>query len=288
MIVINMNATNVATNNLFNNVTVFELDQSVTIGTNQEVCLNMLNINYSFPSVTSVSCMFRLTWIDGTFTTIFYPVGTTQDAQSFNALLLATMDTFNWYLLNGTQKVYYCNIVENATYYALQLNSYALPSVLPAGWSLPPGATWSLPVAGPASAKQPQFTIFDNQFSVLTGFDIGTYPPVSTGTAPYSKVSDKAPQLAPQSVINIRCSIAQSEYSTPDDLIGSVAIGNTRYGDAIVYQSYNPLWYSVKSQNIKRVIVTLEDALYTPLWILDRNYTIQIVIRDKPGAVFKS
>lgn len=285
---INLNRTNVVgvngSVNPYNNTMVYNFDQNINIGTQNEIALAQMNINYSFPSVDTTNCGFTFRWIDGTNYSVTYARGTTQSANSMNTDLIAVMDNNLLYLLSGATKVYYASIVENPPYYALQINTWPLPTALPAGWTIPAGATWVLPAAIPGSTKHPQFIIAaDNEFSELTGIAAGTYPVDPTSSSPYSKLSDISPQLSPQSAINVLVNVASNGYSTPDEQIGTVPLGNVLYGQAINFLPPNLEWYDVKSQNVRQIVVTLLDVDYNPLWIKDINYTVKLLIRDKPA-----
>lgn len=288
-IIINLNRTHVmAVNggtNPYNNTMVYNLSQNVNIGSGNEIALSQLTMAYSFPSVDTTNCGFELKWIDGTSYPVTYARGTTQSADTFNSQLQYVMETNLLYLLDGTTKVYYANIVTNAPYYALQLNTWALPTALPAGWTIPVGATWVLPAAIPGSTKHPQFIIAaDNEFSELTGIAAGTYPLDPTSYSSYSKLSDVTPQLTPQSTINVLCNIAQNDYTIPSEMLASVPIGNTQYGQEITFLPPERDFIAVKAQNIRTIIVTIQDAEGNPLWILDPNYTVRLVIRDREEA----
>lgn len=288
MLIINLNRSNVrgvnGQANPNNNTMVFTLDQNIQLGQRNEIALAQLNINYSFPSVDSINCGFTLNWIDGTNYTVNYPRGTTQSASTLNDVLKSVMEANLLYLNSPNGPVYYANIVENGPYYALQYNAWPIPVTgsLPVGWSIPAGALWGLPAATPLSWKLPRITIApNNEFSELTGIAAGAYPTDVTLSTPYSKLSDIAPDLSPQSAINVLCSVVNNNFSTPTDQIATVPIGNVAYGQQISYLPPNLEWLDLKVQNIREIVVTLLDVDYNPLWILDVNYTVKLIIRDK-------
>ena len=88
-------------------------------------------------------------------------------ASDLNSWLQSQMYSNNFYTTsnNGTNVIYFYEIVQNSVRYSIRLNSYYIPTSANAttlGYSQPSGATW----AYPASNKTPQLT-FGQPLAVL-------------------------------------------------------------------------------------------------------------------------
>ena len=67
------------------------------------------------------------------------------DAQSLNYFFQNTMLANKLYILNTNNlATFYLEVVQNSTYYGLQINLYPLPKQLSTGQTISSGATWTL------------------------------------------------------------------------------------------------------------------------------------------------
>jgi hypothetical protein len=185
------------------------------------------------------------------------------------------MVTNSHYLLNGSgDYVYYLEFEENVSRYAVQLNSYAVPTALPTGWSKP--GAWTLPVA----AKTPQVTILSsNAFNKVIGFTAGTYPSPTQSTT-YSKISDTVPQVTPVSSVILTCSIVDNRFSIPDNIIYSFA-PNVTYGSQIQVQPSELTWVDIQDGQHNSLTLKFLDQNKNPLEILDTNLVVLLSIRER-------
>lgn len=247
----------------------------------QQLAVASINMYYSWPNITSSTTggkynnnSFTYTWIDGTVVTINMPDGF-YDVSTLNAYLQSQMVANTHYLINASSDyVYYLEFQENTSRYAVQFNSYAVPTSLPTGWSNP--GAWTLPVA----AKTPQITISStNNFYKIIGFNSGTYPS-PTQTTTYSKISDITPQVTPVSSVIMTCSIVDNRYSIPDSIIYSFA-PNTTYGSQIQVQPSELTWVDIQDGQQQSLTINFLDQEKNRLPILDTNLVILLSIRDK-------
>ena len=268
-------------NNAVNNYTYkYDLPNGVQF-TNQQLAVSSINMYYCWPNITSSGTngsynnnSYTYTWVDGTTKTVTMPDGF-YDVSTLNAYLQSQMVANTHYLINASgDYVYYLEFQENTSRYAVQLNSYPVPTALPTGWSNP--GVWSLPV----TAKTPQLTVLStNNFYKVIGFTAGTYPTPTQSTT-YSKVSDITPQITPVSSVILTCSIADNRYSIPDNIIFSFA-PNVTYGSQIQVQPSELTWVDIQDGQQQSLTVTFLDQNKNPLPILDTNLVILFSIREK-------
>ena len=129
--------------------------------------------------------------------------------QKLNAFIQSVFVTNKHYVTHSiTNKiVFLLEIVENSTFYSIQVNSYALNQayLTSQNWVIPSGAGWSVG----ATVLQAQFIINQNSFRDLIGFSAGSFPPISspaTGIT-YSSLSTICPQMSPVNSLIIRCNL---------------------------------------------------------------------------------
>ena len=113
------------------------------------------NVNPSiYPQQISASCSFS----NSIALHIIIPDGF-YEAQSLNYLIQNTMLANKLYISNNNSlATFFIEVVQNSTYYGLQLNLYSLPKQLGSGQTLPSGSTGSL-LNDPDTTCNPQIIL---------------------------------------------------------------------------------------------------------------------------------
>ena len=186
--------------------------------------------------------------------------------------------------------VYYAEFILNVTRYAVQINTYLVPTVLPVGYSSP-----TIFSGLPAVVCNPIITLpakFNAIMGYVVGFvtdnNIGNPPGIPATTTYVSKnktgtisyVSTSARNLQPNSSIYFSLSNINNPYSVPSSIIYSL-VSTGDVGALILERppqfafnkmidgTYNELRLSFLGQDL------------TPVIIQDPTMTILLVIRDK-------
>jgi hypothetical protein len=279
MTIITLTANNIANRNLGNNRLVYQFQQGGVTFKNNELALGTLQLYYSWFNITSAyrNNTYQYRWIDGTLVTITMPDGN-YSVLELNAYLENIMVQNNHYLLNTTTGdfVYYLQLQVNATYYAVQFNSFPVPNALPPGYALPAGATWVLP----AVDSTPQLIILANGFRDIIGFNDGTYPAVSQTTT-YSTLSVIAPQVNPVSSLQINCSIATNPYSTQSRVIYSTGIPETVFGGQINIATPEYAFTRLVDGTYNLFEISITDQDNRPIVFQDPQISLMLIIRSR-------
>lgn len=226
------------------------------------------NINSSLYGNNSIS----YTWTDGTVVNIAIPDGF-YTIEDLNAYLQSVMYSNNHYLISSSGSLlYYLELVTNPTYYCIQLNSYAVPTALPAGWSKP--GVWALP----AVASTPQFTVSSN-FSLIVGMNAGTYPSVVQATT-YAKTSDFTPQVSPVSSVIMACNLVKNTCALPSTLLYSFS-PNVSFGSQIVIQPPEFSFVDITDGAYTELKISLYDQDLNRMHFRDPNVIILLTVRNK-------
>ena len=250
---------------------------------NNEIAVSSLSLYYSWVNISSAlnNNTISYTWYpSGATIAITIPDGFYTIAQ-LNAYLQGVMISNSHYLITSAgQNVYYVEIVENSTYYSIQINLYQLPTAAQAaalGYTAPAG--WGGYVAANIT---PQLIIPATNMRNLIGFNSGTYPSPTQATT-YSKVSDFTPQVSPVQSCLVSCSLVSNPYAPPpNNIIFSFAPADVQYGSIIQPQISNLIWNQIIDGYYTNFRVQFLDQSYNPLLLKDTNLVLMLSVRDKP------
>jgi len=304
-----LTANDVVDNGL-NNTLVYNFPSpKATEGT--EVCLLNLYMYYSWPNINATTLAnntYQFTMppltVDGagnalatsvpsTTYTVTLPEGLYEisDINKYmqhiciqNNLYLIDTDTGNY--------VYFLNMEINPSLYKIQFASFALPPKMPATGYAQPAAGFAGVIGGAfpgVDGMSPGFK-FDDMFTRIVGFKEQTSLPddannyyTDAGVFPVGvkdSVSAIAPQVQPNSVIHLNCSLVTNTYANPQTFLYPLTAGNASFGGLIAIEppSYN--WSKVQPGTQNSVTLTLTDVNSQPLKILDPNITIALLFKD--------
>ncbi len=233
-------------------------------------------------SATYGNNTYTVHWINGTNAVLTMPDGIYQ-ITDINNFLQAFLVQQKWYLIdNNGNNNYQLAWSLNTIYYNVELTSDVIPTVLPAGWSIPAGATWVLP----GVATTPQVIIPADEgsgtmtFGSIIGFNSGTYPSVTT--ANIISTSQNAPEVDPVNTVFIRCNAVNCPLSTTPDLIFSFGTAGVAAGTQIVLQPAFPLFVPmIDNFSGKYLQFTFTDQNLVPLVMKDTSITFTFCIRPR-------
>lgn len=266
------------------NKLVYTFPSSKTFKDNS-VVLDSMSLFYSWFNISSSysNNVFQYTWINSAGTgytthTITIPSGFYSIPQ-LNAYIQSVFVTNNHYLVHSlTNKKYFLiELLENATFYAVQMNAYAINQayLVSQGWSLPAGATWTIG----ATILMPQFVINSNSFRDIVGFTAGSYPAMGTATGiTYSALSSYCPQVSPVNSLIIRCNLISNNYTIPNDVLSAVNI-NANFGEIISYNNSNNALIKIRDGVYEKLELTICDQDFKNIQVIDKSMVIRLLIQ---------
>jgi hypothetical protein len=236
---------------------------------------------------------FTYNWQSGsTFTTytITIPDGL-YEVNILNQLLQFNFITNGHYLVDANGlNVYYAEFQINEPRYAVQINTYLVPTALPAGWTNP--ASLVFPTG---NTFNPQITL-PSLFNNILGFPAGfqTYQninnpagvPATTnyvsklanGTISY--ISTSPPNIQPNSSILFSISNIDNAYAQPTSIIYTL-VPNVGVGEIINERPPNFIWNKLIPGTYNELRLTILGTDLQPIKINDPSMTIVLVIKDK-------
>jgi hypothetical protein len=251
------------------------INGSFNIKENAEICIGNCTIPYSWFNISSSLNNNTFTIIDwlGNPHSIVLPNGFYQ-VSDINAYLQNYFLNNGMYLLdaNGLAVVYvYMAVNQNS--YANQILTYAVPTSLPTGWSLPTISTW---IGFPATPIAPSVVILDNAFQTYLGFSAGSY---GGGNTDKSFLSNITPNTTTVNSLIMRCSLVNNPVSMPTDVLDSIPINST-FGANINYTPSFQKFVKCSSGSYSSLIITLVDQDFNNIQMLDSNVSISLLLKN--------
>ena len=263
--------------------------QGTAVFNNHEIAIQSISMYYSWVNISQLlqNNTFSYTWTVGVTTTTYtitipdglYELSTLNNLFQFNMIQNGT------YLINATsQNVYYAEFLVSPSLYKFQINTFPVPTSLPATYTAPVAnvaAGYAAFPGYPTTTRNPVVTI-PSAFNSTMGFSAGfaTDANIGAGTN-LSYNSTITPQLQPSPNALVGCSLVSNKYSTPSSLLYSV-VPNVGLAELIIANPNEYAWVDVNKGNYNNISIQfLSSATYQPLQLLDSNLTIMLLIREK-------
>lgn len=264
-----------------NSVLVYNFPNSVDL-TGALIAVSQIFMYYSWDNISASfdNNRFSYVWIEEvngidvpTTYTVIIPDGLYEIAD-INSYLQFVFIQNGHYLVNDIgQNVYYIEFVVNPNRYAVQINTYPVPTALPGGWLNPSNITF------PLQEFNPQLTI-PTTFNKVVGFIPGFQTDLNTGlNTSLSYLSSQAPQVQPNSNLFISITGIDNKYASPTSLIYSLA-PNVGFGELIVDRPSEFNWNRVLAGTYNQLRVQFLGTDLRPINIKDPQMTIILALKD--------
>ena len=305
MYVLVLNETNIVPDGQ-NNKLIYRFPGSVVLK-DKYIAVSNISMFYSWFNITTNSRNNTLTytWTSGVTTTtytILIPDGL-YEITAINNYCQFTMIQNGTYWIDSTSGDYYYpfEILVNSNRYAVQLNTYLIPTSAPVGTTIPAN------FAGWPSTTQNSVVIFPALFNLIVGYQpnftsnaniSNSYVPPATpdktqnfvaknGAGTISYLSDRSPQVQPNNNVLFSISNINNPYSQPSSIIYSLN-PNVGICEQIYETPPNFMWNKLIDGTYNELRLTFLGTDLRPLIINDPNMTILLTIRDKDEAFLGS
>lgn len=272
-----------------NNTLVYRFPNSVSFP-HHEIAIQNITMYYAWQNINSTPLnnnTFSYAWVSGGVTTtynIVVPNGL-YEVTDLNFFLQYIMIQNGTYLINSTgENVYYAEFLVNPNRYAVQINTFPVPTALPVGWSVPvadPASGTSGWVGFPLVTFNPLLTIPNNLNKIL-GFTspVPFVTSLNSGVGTnLSYISNTAPQVQPNSSIYFAISNISNKYAIPNSIIYSIS-PSVAFGEQIRETPPQFAWNKLLNGTYNELRLQILGIDYQPITLLDPNMTIILVIRD--------
>jgi hypothetical protein len=230
-------------------------------------------------------------WVDGSVVDFTMP-DSYLDCAGINAYLQSIMYANKHYLTNSSGNiVYLLEIVVNASRYAYQINSYLISTAIATAntWTIAVGATWVLPT----NSILPELIVPATNMQQLIGFTAGSYPntviagvpPAQTQTPAYLTSYSALSSVSPQIIVNPTflgvCNLVMNRLAIPSQLIYSLTIENTAFGELYTNQISSPVFNEINDGQYTNLRFGFVDSSGNSIRFNDPNTMILLIIKDK-------
>ena len=300
MFVLVMNSTNIV-NDGNNNKLVYRFPNSVVFK-DKYIAVSSISMYYSWFNITALygNNTFTFTWTAAAVTTtytIIIPDGLWDISTINNYIQYFCITNGLYWTISGTN-YYPFEMLVNANRYAIQLNTYLIPTALPTSATVPsnfpgwPTTTFNTVVTIPSA------------FNAIVGYTAGFVSANNVGNATtfgttsaatnyaakdsvgtISYLSNTAPQVQPYSSVLFSLSNINNPYTQPSSIIYSLN-SNVGVGELISEKPPNFMWNRLIDGTYNELRLTFLGPNLTPLIINDPNMTILLTIRDKDESMF--
>jgi len=266
---------------------VYKFQNGSFTAKNLEMCVSSATIPYAWFNVTQqynnriISMSFPSGGGTGTVAVYFTLPAGFYSISDINAAIQQQCITQGLYLFNESkQYVFYFQMLENVTYYAIQFLSFAVPSSLPTGYSYATTGTYSTLAGLPSAPRVPVMTISTGGIGTQTGFSAGNYPGSTAFSTTQSSLSDLTPNGTTVNSLVLRCNLVRNMVTVPSDILDSFPI-NATFGSNITYDPSFEKWLPVSDGTFGSMIVNLVDQNFNQIFSQDPNISVTLLVRER-------
>lgn len=297
MFVIVLNQNNIVQDEK-NNTLVYKFPNSVFFK-DKYIAVSSIQMYYSWFNISTElnNNKFSYTWTVGGVSTVYdivIPDGI-YEVVDLNKLIQFECVKNGTYLVDTAlnDNIYYLELLVNPTRYGIQLNTYQVPTALPAGYATPanfagfPTQTFNPIVSFPS--KFNEFVGYGVNFASNPNINGAYIPPTASKSNNYvskdgfntlSYLSNTFPNVQPNSSLYVSLSNINNPYSAPSSIIYSIT-ANTGVGQIINDTPPNFMWNKMIDGTYNELRVQFLGTSYQPITINDPQMTIMLTIRDK-------
>ncbi len=307
MFVLVLNASNVVSDGK-NSTFVYNFPNSVLLK-DKYIAVSQIVMYYSWFNIQSIysNNVFTYSWTKlgvSTTYTVNIPDGI-YEIKDINAYLQWTMINNGTYLINSSgDNVYYAEFIVNTNRYAIQINTFQVPTALPIGWTEPsnffgyPTQTFNPIITLPANfykivGYNPTSTgIFvsngnvDDLYIPPTNPTSDDYYVAKDGVGTLSYLSNTYPDVQPNSSIFIGISNINNPYAQPSSILYAITPA-VAIGEQIVETPPNFMWNKMIDGTYNQIRVQFLGIDKQPITLKDPNLTILLTIKDKEENFMK-
>jgi hypothetical protein len=280
-----------------NNSYVYNFPNSIVLK-DKYIAVSSVTMYYSWFNITSnySNNSFSYTWTVGGVSTTYnvnIPDGI-YNITDINAFLQWSMINNGTYLINNSgDNVYYAEMIVNPNRYAIQINTFQVPTSLPVGWSQPgnfagyPTQTFNPIISIPQFFNQ----IIGYPVNFISNGNVNNAytPPTASSSNNYvskdavgtlSYLSNTNPNVQPNSSIFLSISNLNNPYSQPSSIIYSIT-PTVPIGEQVIERPPNFMWNKMIDGTYNQLRVQFLGIDKQPITLNDPNLTIILSIRDK-------
>jgi hypothetical protein len=280
-----------------NNKLVYKFPNSVVLK-DKYIAVSSISMYYSWFNITStfVNNIITYTWTVAAVTTtytILIPDGLYEIRDINSYCQFVMIQNGHYWISPAGDNVYPFEIIVNPNRYAIQLNTFYVPTATPPLYTTPTN------FAGWPSTAQNSVVTFPANINIIFGYPAGfasvanigggtVFPPATAatnyatinGANTISYLSNTSPQVQPNNTVLFSLSNISNPYSQPSSIIYSLN-PSVDIGEQIFETPPNFMWNKMIDGTYNELRLTFLGNDLQPLRLADPNMTILLTIRDR-------
>jgi len=299
MFVLILNSSNIVQDGQ-NNKLIYKFPNSVNL-TGKYIAVSSISMYYSWFNITLSyqNNTLSYTYNNTTVYTIVIPDGLYQMADINNLIQFNCIQNGTYYTI-GNVNYYPFEFLINPNRYAVQLNTYYLPTSAPTGATTPSNFVgWATTARNPIVSIPNYFNNYIGYipinnviFSSNANIGGGTVFPTPSAATYYATInssntisylSNSYPNIQPNSSIIFSLSNINNPYSQPSSIIYSIS-PSVAIGALIIERPPNFMWNKMIDGTYNQLQLNILGTNLYPITLNDPTMTIILTIRDKDEA----
>lgn len=279
-----LNQSNLLASDKNNATLVYNFPSTISFP-NHKIAVQSIFMYYSWANISASlgNNTFTYSWTvvaTPTTYTITIPDGL-YEIKDLNSLLQFTMVKNGHYLINSAgQNVYYAEFLVNVNKYSIDINTFPVPTSLPATYTAPVAnvaagyAAWP---GYPTTTFNPIITL-PSAINSIFGYTAG-YATTSSGAGlNLTFSSSTSPQVQPNPTLFFSCNFVNNVYSNPNTIIYSLT-PNVAIGQQIIDKPPEFNWNTITGTT-SQLTFTFRGNNQSLIKIIDPNMTVVLAIKE--------
>jgi hypothetical protein len=200
---------------------------------------------------------------------------------NLNEHLQSILIANGYYLVSGSNNVYFTEFVTNSALYKIEIVCYTIPTTLGSYTSGTATAGWGLNGL-PSTANLVPQVIFPSSGGLqsVMGFAAGTFPSSNTSSVTVSSLSTLVPNLTKVNSVIMLCSLVDNKYASNQSTLTAFSPVQTSFGSNIVEKpdTYGS-FISTISGTHQGITLSFVDQNYDAMSMNDYNITVSLQLR---------
>ena len=245
---------------------------------NVDIGLSSASLWFSWPNITAAKSNNQFSIIHptlaGTTTLNLTVPDGGYNISDLNYYLRYYLITQGYYIQNtaSSDQTVYAEFRVNPSTYQVEYVSYPVPTALPSGYTAGPAISF------PVISSGPQLLFTQAAFGTVIGFIPGTFPAVAPTT-----ITATGSTLTPQvsDVLNVLLTLdsANNPFAPNSKIIHSISPAGAAYGSLITSTPPEISWVPQQAGTRQSITLQLTDQRLRPLYMVDTDVTIKLLIR---------
>jgi hypothetical protein len=179
---------------------------------------------------------------------------------------------------SNTSNTYFITFTSNSIFYALEIDTYVLPTsstLTSSGYIYPANSGWTVA----STIQSPQITLCSGLLTWFGFINQVTFPATSTYTINQQFISNSCPVVNPVNSYILTTNLVSSPYSSPSNFFHSIPL-TSGFGTMISNASTYIVYHDIQPATYTSLVLELFDQNFNPLQFIDKDVLIILALEN--------